>query len=426
MTELRPTRPCVRILTLGCKVNQCDSEELARALAARGYEVAGRGRAADLYVVNTCTVTGVADAKARKLIRKLAREHPASRIIVTGCLVQRTPEEAPDLPQVVAVVPNTEKPRLPELIASLLPVPLVAAVDLLSSRTRAFVKLQDGCDHRCAYCAVPDARGELWSKPMEEALVEVERLARAGVPEVVLCGIRLGAYGRDGRTGTACCAPTNGLAAFLHELRRLPIPRVRLSSIEPMDFDEALLAEIADHPALCHHLHLPLQSGNDAVLRAMRRSYIAEDFARLVGRIRAAWPDAALSADVVVGFPGETEEQFRGTLASLRTHRFSRVHVFPFSPRPGTPAAEMEPVPAPVKRARTEEALAVAASLAQQAAAEWVGRPVHVLFEQRDREGRLSGLTEHYLRLHAPGPADYVGRIVEITPRRAEDGELYA
>jgi threonylcarbamoyladenosine tRNA methylthiotransferase MtaB len=425
VTDLRPTRPRIRILTLGCKVNQCDSEELARALAAQGYEVAGRGRAADLYVVNTCTVTGVADAKARKLIRKLAREHPGARIVVTGCLVQRAPENAPDLPQVVAVVPNAEKPRLPEVIAALLPAAPVAAADLLPSRTRAFVKLQDGCDHRCAYCAVPDARGPMWSKPFDEALAEVSRLAAAGVPEVVLCGIRLGAYGRGGPSGAQPCAPTCGLAAFVHELRRLPIPRLRLSSIEPMDIDEALLAEIADHPTLCRHLHLPLQSGDDEVLRAMRRSYRAADFARLMGRVREGWPEAAISADVVVGFPGETEQQFRHTLDFLRAQRFSRVHVFPFSPRPGTPAAEMEPVPAPVRHARTEAALALAATLAQEAAAAWVGRPVRVLFEQRGRDGVLTGLTEHYVRVHTAGPAEWVGRIVEVTPRRAEGGELH-
>jgi threonylcarbamoyladenosine tRNA methylthiotransferase MtaB len=416
VTDRRLTRPCVRILTLGCKVNQCDSEELARALAARGYEVVGRGRAADLYVVNTCTVTGVADAKARKLIRKLAREHPESRIVVTGCLAQRAPEGAPGLPQVAAVVPNTEKPRLPEVIAALLPAPLTAGAGLPPSRSRAFVKLQDGCDHRCAYCAVPDARGPMWSKPLAQARAEVARLAAAGVPEVVLCGIRLGAYGRG---------PDGDLVSLLHDMRDVPIPRLRLSSLEPMDCDEALLAEIADHPTLCHHLHLPLQSADDAVLRAMRRSYTGRDFARLVGRVRKGWPDAAVSADVMVGFPGETEAQFRCTLDFLGAQRFSRVHVFPFSPRPGTPAAEMALLPAPVTRARTEEALLLAAALAQEAAAGWVGRPVRVLFEQRGRDGRLTGLTEHYVRVHAAGPSEWVGRIVEVTSRRAEGGELY-
>jgi threonylcarbamoyladenosine tRNA methylthiotransferase MtaB len=257
----------------------------------------------------------------------------------------------------------------------------------------------------------------MWSKPFAEARAEVARLAAAGVPEVVLCGIRLGAYGRGVEDG--------GLAWLLRELRDVPIPRLRLSSLEPMDCDEALLAEIGDHPTLCHHLHLPLQSGDDEVLRAMRRSYRAAGFARLIGRIREAWPEAAIGADVMVGFPGETEAQFRATRDFLRAQRFSRVHVFPFSPRPGTPASRLAPVAASVTRARTEEALDLAAALAQEAAAGWVGRPVRVLFEQRGRDGRLTGLTEHYVRVHAAGPSEWVGRIVEVTPRRAEGGELY-
>ncbi|MFB3879907.1 MAG: tRNA (N(6)-L-threonylcarbamoyladenosine(37)-C(2))-methylthiotransferase MtaB [Armatimonadota bacterium] len=406
----------VRILTLGCKVNQCDSDEIARALAARGYEIAGRGEAADTYIVNTCTVTAVADAKAHKLIRRLAREHPEATLIVTGCLAQRDPFSLLDLPGVTAVVPNKRKPRLPDFLPNLV-VPLFPTV-YSPSRTRSFLKLQDGCDHRCAYCVVPDARGRPVSRPLHEALEEIRRLAEAGVQELVLCGIRLGAYGRE--------RGEPRLALLLRELRDVPIPRLRLSSIEPMDLDPALLDEMSGHPSICHHLHLPLQSGDDEVLRAMGRSYTTADFADLVRRVREAWPDAAISTDAMAGFPGETEEQFERSMAFLRGMAFSRVHVFPYSRRPGTPAAARpDQVPGAVKRERTQKLLALADELAAAAAQAMVGRTVAVLFEQRGSDGVLVGHTPHYIALHAPGPPEWVNRIVELTPERAEAGGLY-
>lgn len=406
----------VRILTLGCKVNQCDAGELARALAARGYVLAGRSQPADAYVVNTCTVTATADAKARKLIRRLAREHPEATLIVTGCLAQRSPEAAA-LPGVTAVVPGTQEPTLPDLLASLVPPSSPFPLPSSLSRTRAFVKVQDGCDHRCAYCAVPDARGPMVSKPLADALAELRRLAEGGVQEVVLCGIRLGRYGDGASTS---------LAALLRALRSIGPPRLRLSSIEPMDVTAALLAELADHPTLCHHLHLPLQSGDSAVLQAMGRSYRAEDFARLVAAVRAFWPDAAITTDIMVGFPGETEEQFARTLSFVEGQRFSRVHVFPYSPRSGTPAACLADLPPAVKTARTERMLALAAHLEQAAAEAWVGRPVSVLCEERDRQGLLTGLTAQYVRMRWEGPSDRIGKVETVIPQRAAEGELLA
>jgi len=414
--------PRVRISTFGCKVNQCDSEEIARSLAALGWEVVPCGPAA-VHIVNTCTVTATADTKARKLIRKLAREQPAAAIIVTGCWAQRDPESARALPGVRAVLGNEEKARVPEVLSRMLArgrrlAPAQHAAPLPSLRRRAFVKIQDGCDHRCAYCAVPDARGRPTSRPMAEVLAEVERLLDAGAQEIVLCGIRLGAYGRERQQGP-------GLAALLHEMRALPVPRLRLSSIEPMDLGEELLEEVADHPRLCHHLHLPLESGDDGVLGEMGRGYTRADFARLVRRAREGWPDVALTSDVMVGFPGESEEQFQRTAAFVQEMRFSRLHVFPYSRRPGTPAAQRRnQVPVAVTRERAERLRAVGAELAQRAAADWVGREVSVLFEEQGRDGRLTGLTEHYLRLRCPGPRGWIGRIISVAAERAVGGEL--
>jgi threonylcarbamoyladenosine tRNA methylthiotransferase MtaB len=406
----------VRILTLGCKVNQCDSDEIAQALAARGYDLAGRGETAATYIINTCTVTAVADAKARKLIRRMGREHPEATLIVTGCLAQREPFGLLDLPGVAAVVPNARKHLLPDLLPGL-PRPLFPQT-YLPSRTRAFIKIQDGCDHRCAYCAVPDARGAPKSKSLSQVLAEIGALAETGVQELVLCGIRLGAYGRE-RGGPS-------LAELLQQLRDLPIPRIRLSSIEPMDFDEDLLAAIADHPRLCHHLHLPLQAGEDRTLRAMKRSYTVAAFAQLCAQVRSVWADAALSTDVLVGFPGEREEDFTRGLEFIRAQQFTRLHVFPFSPRPGTPAAAYEEqVPAEVKQARTQHMLALGEELAGTAARAWLGVEVPVLFEQRRTDGLLTGYTPHYHQVQAAGPPEWVGRIVLVVPTREEHGNLY-
>ena len=407
----------VRIFTFGCKVNQCDSEEIARSLAARGYAIGGHGDSADIYIVNTCTVTSTADSKARKLIRRLARNHPQATLIATGCLAETDPYALLDLPGVAAVVPNSRKLSLADFLPGLQP-PLLAS-SYLPTRTRAFVKLQDGCDHGCTYCIVPSARGKRLSKPLAAVLAEVQCFVDAGAREAVLCGIRLGAYGSDRGDAT--------LAALLRKLRKIDIPRLRLSSIEPMDLTDDLLAEIADHLTLCHHLHLPLQSGDDTVLAAMGRGYTAADFASLVGRIHEVWSDAAITTDVLVGFPGETDEQFDHTLSFVREMAFSRLHVFPYSPRPDTPAADRaDQVPSKTKRARTDAMLALADDLARAAAEQWIGRTVSVLIEEREKGNLLAGHTPHYLKAHTPGPDDSIGRIIDLTPTRHENGELYA
>jgi threonylcarbamoyladenosine tRNA methylthiotransferase MtaB len=404
------------VITLGCKVNQCDGAEIAAALAARGHRLVGRGRRADTYVVNTCTVTATADAKARKLIRRLARRSPGSQIIVTGCLAQRDPASLAALSGVTAVVPNSQKANLVDLISP--PGDPAATGQLASpgSRIRAFLKVQDGCDHRCAYCAVPSARGQPISKPLSQAAAEVERLASAGAPEVVLCGIRLGAYGRDRQGET--------LAGLLRRLRSVSSLRLRLSSLEPMDITDELIAEMADHPTLCRHVHLPLQSGDDSVLAAMNRTYTAADFRRLTAALRSIWPEVALSTDVIAGFPGETDEQFARTCAFVREVGFSRLHVFPYSPRPGTPAANRPPVPPHVKRERVQRLLDIAGELARQAAAGWIGRPVEVLLERQTGNGFLAGWTEHYLPIRCRGPREWIGRRVSLRPDSATGAQL--
>jgi len=461
MTPLR-----IRIITLGCKVNQCDAEAMARALAAAGYEVAPQG-GADAFVVNTCTVTATADAKARKLIRKLSREHPGAPVVVTGCWAQRDAEQVAQVEGVSAVVGNDGKAGRDDAASALkyrsnkeagvvkvIRQLLGAAIEedgtaaalnhrsgesdrngvilrcaqderesnrraweRVSYKTRVFVKVQDGCDHRCAYCAVPDARGGPESRVLDDVLWELRGIAEMGTQEAVLCGIRLGAYGKERARGET-------LARLLREMRGLGIPRVRLSSIEPMDVSDELIAEMADHPRLCHHLHLPLQSGDDGVLGAMGRGYTSGGYARLVSRIRSIWPDVAITTDVMVGFPGEAGDQFERTVVFVREVGFTGLHIFPFSPRAGTPAAERpDRVQEAVKRGRAERLIAAGKELAHDAALRCVGGDVRVLFEQ-EKGGRLTGLTEHYRRAWCAGPRKWVGGIVTVKVEGVEGGEL--
>jgi len=423
----------VRVITFGCKVNQCDGEGIARELAARGYQVVGRGEA-EVYVVNTCTVTGTADAKARKLIHKIAREEPEAVLVVTGCYAERDPEGLAAIPGVDAVVGHGRKGEVVERISQRRSagesgghVRLGRNMPALQGRVRAFVKVQDGCDHRCAYCIVPEVRGRPASRPMAEVVGELRALVKAGTAEVVLCGIRLGTYGRE--------LGEDSLAALLQEMRpalssaegSIGIPRIRLSSLEPMDVDDALIAEMADHPTLCHHLHLPLQSGDDGVLEAMGRGYTSGQFAELAAKVREVWPEAGISTDVMVGFPGETEEQFGTTVQFVRRVGLSRLHVFPFSARPGTAAARRrDQIPAMVKRTRAERMLAVGEELAQKSAEAWVGREVKALIEERGRDGLLTGWTEQYIRVTCEGPEECIGMIVSLKPTEARGGELVA
>jgi threonylcarbamoyladenosine tRNA methylthiotransferase MtaB len=453
---LQPGR-AVRIATLGCKVNQADSEALAEALVRRGYRIAGPDEPAAVCVVNTCTVTHVADAKARKLIRRLARDNPGAEVVVTGCGAERAAAAA-RIATAVRVVTNSAKHELPQVVAALLskkaldtvipsaseesptssapPIGDSSVAELPRNDTRfcrcgerthirdagprparpgsvrAFVKVQDGCDHRCAYCIVPDARGPRRSRPLQEVVAHVRSLAQAGAREVVICGIRLGTYGEEplGR----------GLARLLRAAREVPVARLRLSSIEPWDVGEELIEEVAAHPLLCPHLHLPLQSGDDEVLRAMGRPYSLHDYGALVERLRKLMPDIAVTTDLMVGFPGESERAFDNTCHAVATLGFARVHVFRYSPRPGTPAAAMpEHVPERVKTERAGVLTKAAAQAARRFAQRLTGRVVPVLFEQWEA-GTCCGLTDTYLTARAPGSESLAGQVAGVRIRSVE------
>ncbi len=357
--------PTASVLTLGCKVNQYESEAIAEALAAAGVEIRPSHDRCDIYVINTCTVTAESDRKSRQLVRRMMEKNPEAYILVTGCSAQAHATRMAAIPGVDCVVGNRHKLAVAEHALGLLAAgkkPAGPIVDVPSlagsafepmtithfSRTRAYVKIEDGCESRCAYCAIPAARGPIRSKPMVDVLREVSALSARGCREIVLTGIETGAWGRD--LGTA------RLGDLLTAVDTLPhVGRIRLGSLDPTVMTEAFAAQLAGLRSPAPHFHLSMQSGCSRTLARMRRKYNAEQAMAAMERVRRVLPTVQFTTDMIVGFPGETEEEFAETLAFARRARFLHIHVFPFSRRDGTPAATMpDPVPEAVKHARVK------------------------------------------------------------------------
>ena len=389
----------IHLQTLGCRLNEAELERWAREFAAAGHELVGRAGEADLVVFNTCAVTREAVRKSRQQIRRVRLASPGARLVVTGCYGTLHAEEAAAELGVERVVPNGDKDRLAGLVGAATGVPgsAVVAPPLPRGRDRAFVKIQDGCRHRCAYCVVTLARGAERSRPVAEVVAEVAALHAAGVNEVVLTGVHVGGYGSDRDTTLAA------LVAAL--LRETALPRLRLASLEPWAVDDALLGLFAD-PRLMPHLHLPVQSGADAVLRRMARRGRRDDLLALVARVRDLVPCMHLTTDVIAGFPGETDADWRQTVALVEEAGFGDLHVFPFSPRAGTRAAALDgAVPGAVRDARAAELVRVGRVLRRGHLARQVGRVAEVLLEGcRGEAGAHGGYTPDYLRVALESP----------------------
>jgi threonylcarbamoyladenosine tRNA methylthiotransferase MtaB len=412
------------LITFGCKVNQVDSAGLAQELAARGWSQALPGEAPGLILVNTCTVTARADQQARQAIRRLAREHPGAALWVTGCYAQRAAPEVAALPGVQAVLGNQEKARLGEMLHGCRPHPAGPAARVapfsaappfqawqlhsFPGHTRAWLKIQEGCSHGCTYCIVPRVRGPRRSLAPDLVLASLQELGGQGYREVVLTGVDLGQYGRD--------LPPLDLAALVQRLRGFPLPfRVRLSSLEPMEVTGELLRVLAAWEQFCPHFHLPLQSGSDPVLAAMGRPYRAADFLDLVGEIRRLFPAAGLGLDILVGFPGESAADFEATHALVAALPATYLHVFPFSPRPGTPAAQMRPLPAREIRERARALRDLARLKKLQFLQAQLGQVREVLVEgPASRPGWLKGLSDNYLRVILPGAPGQRNRLLKV------------
>ena len=424
--------PTFAIVTLGCKVNQYDSQAIREALLAAGWRECAPTDPADCYIVNTCCVTRESQRKSLQVARRLARRHPAAHVVVAGCCVDADREAAASLPGVILVVGNDEKPRLAELLGALVgqepgAAPRQASVWPQISRfeghSRAFVKIEDGCNDFCSYCIVPYVRGRVRSRPPEEVVAEVERLVDNGYREVVLTGIHLGAYGSetDGRWS---------LVSLLERLVATPgLARLRLSSLELREVSDQLIDLVAAEPVLCPHFHIPLQSGDDAILRAMNRHYTARDYLARIEAIRRRIPEPAITTDIICGFPGESDEQFRHTLEVARAAAFSRIHVFPYSDRPGTRAAALPgKLPPQVIARRKAQALALARQLALDYHRRFLGRVVEPLVETRRQKptGRLCGYTERYVRTAFEGPDALMGGLARVRVKEATEHGLVA
>ena len=428
--------PKAAVLTLGCKVNQFESSSLSESLRAAGYQVEREAVGVDLVVLNTCTVTQKADQEALSLLRRLKRLNPGASVVATGCLAQSNPDLLADSGLVTLVLGQREKASLLDHLAGLdgpeggrvrvgeLGGPAVDFGAPTPARTRAFYKVQDGCSAFCAYCAVPSSRGPSRSLELDQVLEGLRSYLSRGLSEVVLCGIHLGLWGRD-------LSPPLTLADLLHSIASELSPdeelfRLRLSSVEPLELDEEVLAAYEMYPWLAPHFHLPLQSGSDAVLEMMGRPYRSEFFRKLVRRLAEKWPQAALGVDVMAGFPGESEEDFQASRELLESLPISYFHVFPYSRRPGTRAAEsQDQVPEHLKRARTLELKALnQAKRRVFAEANWGQREQALVESTPHREsGRLKVLTGNYLSALLPASVRGLppGTLLPVVIRAARD-----
>lgn len=410
--------PTVRLETLGCKVNQYETQLVKETLLNGGYREVGDGEHADLCVVNTCTVTNEGDSKSRKLIRRLARKNPETKTIVMGCYATRDPETVAELPSVSNVV--TDKRELPDLfqrsgVLHTGPLDVPAGISEFDGRHRAYVKVQDGCILRCTYCIIPSVRPGLQSRSPDDIEDEVRRLIDNGHKEIVLAGIHVGHFGVDTTRGKSGKTPFR----LWHLFRRLDkIPgnwRMRLSSVEAVEVNDDFAKAAADCEHLCPQFHPALQSGSNTVLQRMRRRYTAERFIERCDRIRELVPDVAYTTDVIVGFPGETDEEFQETIDVCRRVGFMKVHVFPFSARKTTPAANHDAHIAPeLKKQRVHELSQVERQLAEKFYTNRLGQPAEVLVERGpDSNGYVRGTDRYYIPVEMPGNESDVGELVD-------------
>lgn len=443
------TKGKVKFITLGCRVNQYDTQAMRESLLAQGFEQAGKDNKVDqhevdLVVINTCTVTHDADRDSRYWMRRARKAYPKAKIVVTGCGVTRNRAEIEALPEVDLVLMNEEKADIASLSQGCGTPRVQETGDrkqetgvrhsrniyapLQISRTegigRAFVKIQDGCNHACSFCKVVMARGRSRSRPLQDITAEVLRLRDAGYKEMVFAGIQLGAYGLDFNLPLS-------LTEVLEQCSKIEgIERLRLSSIEPLDVRSELIQALKHLPKCVPHLHIPLQSGDDQVLKKMNRRYGREYYQKLIGDLKNALPDFGLSLDVMAGFPGETEQHFENTLDLLRLIGPVKTHVFPYSQRDGTRAASYEDLPPELIRSRVEHLIRLGERLAIQYKKRFLGRKMEVLVEQmrpaqNGGPALLHGLTANFMKVVFPGPERLVSKIVPVILERLEGESVF-
>ncbi|MFZ0077213.1 tRNA (N(6)-L-threonylcarbamoyladenosine(37)-C(2))-methylthiotransferase MtaB [Exiguobacterium sp. RIT452] len=420
----------VAFQTLGCKVNHYETEAVWQLFKDAGYGRVDFADHADVYVVNTCTVTNTGDKKSRQVIRRAIRQNPDSVICVTGCYAQTSPAEIMAIPGVDVVVGTQDRhkmigyieqfreERMPiNAVGNIMKAKVYEELDVpaFTDRTRASLKIQEGCNNFCTFCIIPWARGLMRSRQPEDVLKQAQQLVDAGYKEIVLTGIHTGGYGED--------LKDYNLAKLLKALESVTgLERLRISSIEASQITDEVLDVLKDSPIVVRHLHVPIQSASDTVLRRMRRKYTMAEFGERITRLKEVLPDCAITSDVIVGFPGETEEEFMETFNFINDHKFSELHVFPYSKRTGTPAAMMDDqVDENIKEQRVARLIALSDQLAKEYASKYEGELLEIIPEEFSEEagGRLVGYTDNYLRVAIEGDESLIGQLVRVKITKA-------
>ncbi len=411
-------RPTAAILTLGCKLNIADSEAMARRLRDAGWSVVDRAPGVDAVIVNSCSVTHVADQKSRHLVRQARKLAPDATVAFTGCMVETAAPQTIDALGADLVSRQVDQIALADRIIELRPTLTPSLPTAPALKTRAFISAQEGCNDVCAFCIIPRTRGRERSKPVAAIVAEAQAREAEGAQEIVITGTQLGAYGRDrGEDG-----PYAVLAALLEATS---VPRIRMSSLQPQDLSPRFVALWQD-ARLCRHFHLALQSGSETVLRRMRRRYSASQYREAVALLRRSIPDVAITTDVIVGFPGETEAEFEETYAFCHEMTFSGVHVFPYSQRSGTVAAKLpDPVDETAKKERVHRLIALAEAMSADYHARFLDRAVSVLWETRREDDVWEGLTDTYVRVRARSAADLHNQLTAVKITAVDGNELW-
>ena len=418
--------------TLGCKVNQYETEAMEELFQKSGYNIVDENEQADVYVINTCTVTNLSDRKSRQFIRKSKKINDDSLIAVVGCYSQVSPEEVEKINGVDVIIGTSERNKIVELCEkardSKEKINIVRSIktykefekiniDEIKSKTRAFLKIQDGCNQFCSYCIIPYARGPIRSREYEDIEKEAYKLAKAGFKEIVLTGIHVASYGKD--------LKKESLREVIEKISKIEgLERIRLSSVEPNLIDDEFMETITNSNNVCDHFHLSLQSGSDSVLKRMNRKYSTREFLEKVEIIRKYMPDAGITTDIIVGFPGETDIEFKETLNFVKKVGFSRIHVFKYSPRKGTPAAIMEEqIHGDIKSKRSEELIKLGDELTLEFNSRFKDRSLPVLFEEKTKRKNdtYEGYTTNYIRVEAPSPNNLIGEIIDIKLKDVEN-----
>ncbi len=423
-----------RFITLGCKVNQYETQAMKESLLREGLEES-RDKQAEVIVLNTCTVTGDADRENRYWLRRLRRENPEAKIVITGCWVEKNRKEIASLPEVDLILSNQEKPDLAKRLFEGCATPQVQNTSAVPFRSkaefaplqistfqgngRAFIKIQDGCNHACSFCKVVLVRGRSRSRALTEIVEEANRLQASGYREVVLTGIQLGAYGLD-------LESKENLVSLLENLNSVSgVERIRLSSIEPTDVKPDLIAAMKRLGKVCPQLHIPLQSGDREILKKMNRRYGQAFYSELIQTLRSEIPDFCLSMDVMAGFPGEEEGHFENTLSLIKETRPIRIHAFPYSRRAETQAARLPDLPPQTLRKRMQRLIQFSKEISRREKEKFIGRNFPVLVEGLSSEGFLQGHTSHYLKVAFLGPQEWIGKMIYVRLQEMKDDCLF-